>query len=269
MWIEGYIVGCVSGSMKSGCNYSQEATTTSNILLADIFPTGNENDYQKCLSVELPNNSMEREELNLYDNPDNFHRKVRILGDITLYYKVTGMKKIEDFIFCDEVKNDNNDEDEDGKDNEDENDNKNQNDNEKPYDPDATRQDTLSIAEGIKLQHKGDQPYIRGYIVGYYNGYSPVFNPTPEQMLSSRASNNVILADNIDENNENNVIIVELPKETALQRTVNLNENPQNLHRRLTVKGMLREYNEDTGYHGCMKTESAYKDDEDYYFLLE
>ena len=269
-WIEGYIVGCVSGSMKNGCNYSQEATTQSNILLADTFPTGDENDYLLCLPVELPNGSIERDELNLYDNPDNYHRKVRILGDITLYYKVTGMKSVAGYIFSDDIELPNEDEDK--------NDDKDDNDNEEeepetpsepqdPYDPDATRQDTLSIAEAIKQQDKGEQPYIRGYIIGYYNGSSMIFNPTPEQ-ISSRANNNVILADSIGETNQRNVIIVDLPTQTALRNDVNLKDHPDNLYRRLTVKGMLGEY-KDTEYYGCNNTLSKMGDDEGYYFLLE
>ena len=119
------------------------------------------------------------------------------------------------------------------------------------------------------MQNKGEQPYIKGYIVGYYNGSSLIFNPSPEQMQSSRASNNVILADHIEETDWRNVIIVELPTKTTLRSKVNLKENPDNLYHKLTVKGMLREYKDDTGYHGCMDTKSAYGDDEDYYFQLE
>lgn len=270
VWIEGYIVGTISGSMKSGCNYTAESTIASNILLADTFPTGDENDHLRCLPVELPNNSTERDELNLYDNPDNYHRKVRLQGDITLYYKVVGMKEIADYIFWDEYEDENRDEDKNEGKNENEDDNDNQDeDNNGPSDPDITRQDTLSISEGIKLQNKGEQPYIRGYIVGYYNGSSPIFNPSPEQMQSSRASNNVILADHIEETDWHNVIIVDLPTKTALRSNVNLKDNPQNLHRRLTVKGTLREYKDNTGYYGCMETLSKLDDDEDYYFSIE
>lgn len=39
VWIEGYIVGCVDGSMKNGCQYNIPVTVASNILLADTFPT--------------------------------------------------------------------------------------------------------------------------------------------------------------------------------------------------------------------------------------
>lgn len=266
VWVEGYIVGCVSGSMKNGCDYSAMATTTSNILLADTFPTGDEYDYLYCMPVELPSNSLERDELNLYDNPDNYHRKLRIEGDITLYYKVPGIKEVNDYIF----ENENEDGNEDESENENENENNNEDDNEpeRPNDPNATRQDTLSIAEGIKLQDKGEQVYIRGYIVGYYNGSSMMFHPTVEQ-VSSRANSNIMLADSTDETDWRNVIIVELPTGTALRSKVNLYDNPKNLHHRLTVKGMLREYKDDTGYYGCMGTLSKLGEDEDYYFLLE
>ena len=80
--------------------------------------------------------------------------------------------------------------------------------------------------------------------------------------------NNVVLADSIGETDPNRVIIVELTKNTALRRDVNLFDNPQNLNKRLTVKGMLIDYKE-TSYHGCMETLSDYREDEDYYFLLE
>lgn len=262
VWIEGYIVGCVKGSMKSGCNYTSEATTTANILLADTFPTGNEEDYLYCLPVELPNGDI-RMELNLYDNPENYHCKVRIAGDLTLYYSVVGLKEIADCTW------DTNDEDEDDDDNENEDEDDNDNDDEDydDDDPNLTTSDTLSIAEGIRIQNQGEQYYIRGYIVGFFSRSSFRFNPSEEE-INSLAKNNVVLADSIGETDPNRVIIVELTEKTALRRDVNLFDNPQNLNKRLTVKGMLMDYKE-TSYHGCMGTLSDYWEDEDYYFLLE
>lgn len=267
VWIEGYIVGCVDGSMKNGCQYNIPVTVASNILLADTFPTGSENDYLYCMPAQLPE-GIDRDELNLYDNPDNYHRKVRIQGDITLYYKVAGIKNIGGYIFCDDK-----DEDEDDDENDDNEGNVNDNygnEEEDPdihYDPDVTRNDTLSIVEGIKLQNKGEQPYIKGYIIGYYNGTSLCLYPTEEQ-ISTRASNNVVLADSIGETSTERIIIVELPTGTALRSKVNLKDNPQNLYHALTVKGMLMDY-KDTSYPGCTNTLSAFGDDKDYYFSLE
>lgn len=266
VWIEGYIVGSVkSNSIKSGCEFTADVTAASNILLADTFLAGNEYDYLYCMAIQLLHGSVERSDLNLYDNPSNYHRKVRIEGDLTQYISTPGMKEITGYAFTDEISYEPDDE---GNDNENEEDNEDQEEPNLPHDPDATRQDTLSIAEGIKLQNKGEQPYIRGYIVGYYNGSSLIFSPTIEQ-ISSRASNNVILADDIEETDWHNVIIVDLPTKTALRSNVNLKDNPQNLHRRLTVKGTLREYKDNTGYYGCMETLSKLDDDEDYYFSIE
>ena len=257
VWVESYIVGCVSGSMKSGCNFTTDATTASNILLADTFPTGGDYDYLYCFPIRLPDGSFEREDLNLYDNPSNYHRKIRIAGDITQYFSVPGIKEVSDYSFIDtpdESNNPNNPEYPDTPEYPD-----------YPDNPDATRQDTLSIAEAITLQNKGEQPYIKGYIVGYYNGSSICFNPTEEQ-ISTRARNNVVLADNTQETRD--VIIVELPTKTTLRQRVNLTDHPQNLHRMLTVKGMLMDY-KDTPYAGCMGTLSGLGDDADYYFHLD
>ena len=267
VWIEGYIVGCVSGSMKNGCNYTPQATTLSNILLADTFPTGGENDYQQCLPIELPNNSIERDELNLYDNPDNYHRKVRLQGDITLYYKVVGMKEIVDYIFEDENDNENENED----DNEDEN--VNEDEPNKPHDPNATRKDTLSIAESIEIQKEEgyEHVYIKGYIIGYTTTKQKVYyNLNEIGETKKTAKTNVILADNLEERDIYNMIAVELKEDSYIQQAVNLVDNPQNFHKRLTVKGATQEYK---GFYGCTNIPNGLKLEndtiKDYYFLLE
>lgn len=260
LWVEGYIVGCVSGSMKNGCNYTAEATTLSNILLADTFPTGNEKDYLSCLPVELANNSIERDDLNLYDNPNNYHRKVRLQGDITLYYSVVGMKKVADYIFFDENEDENEDEDKD----EDEDEDENEEEPDRPNDPNATRQDTLSIAEGIKLQKEDgyEQARIRGYIVGYAKANNSIAYLNPNDTASSKAKGNVVLADNIDERDNTRVIVVQLP-EGIIRDEVNLYTNRQNLHKRLTVTGMMTPY---YGVAGCIETLGAENRER---FLLE
>lgn len=240
VWIEGYIVGCVKGSMKSGCNYTSEATTTANILLADTFPTGNEEDYLYCLPVELPNGDI-RMELNLYDNPENYHRKVRIAGDLTLYYSVVGLKEIADCTW--------------DTDDENENDDDNDNDDEEMTDsiPDNSQEYPLSIADGIKLQdeYNYNQAWIRGYIVGYAKGKNSVaYLNSSEDEITSKAQYNVVLADSIGENDNQRIIIVELPK-GFIRDDVNLYDNPQNLHKRLTVIGRMIPYH---GLAGCRET---------------
>lgn len=240
VWIEGYIVGCVKGSMKSGCNYTSEATTTANILLADTFPTGNEEDYLYCLPVELPNGDI-RMELNLYDNPENYHRKICIAGDLTLYYSVVGLKEIADYTWDTDDENENENDDDD--------------DDEEMTDsiPDNSQEYPLSIADGIKLQdeYNYNQAWIRGYIVGYAKGKNSVaYLNSSEDEITSKAQYNVVLADSIGENDNQRIIIVELPK-GFIRDDVNLYDNPQNLHKRLTVIGRMIPYH---GLAGCRET---------------
>ena len=276
VWIEGYIVGSVKGSIKSGCNFTPQATIASNILLADTFPTGNNDDYQYCLPIELPNNTAERDDLNLYDNPENYHKKLRIQGNLTLYYSVVGMKGISDYSF--EYDNDNendNDNDNDNKDEDDnENDNDNDNDNKDEDEDEEIIQDTipenskeypLSIAEGIRLQSEDEynQAWIRGYIIGYARSNNSVtYLDSVSTELTSKAKNNIVLADSIGERNNRKIIVVELPK-GYLRDDVNLYENPHNLHRRLTVIGRMIPYYDMAGCKETLGTENRDR------FLLE
>lgn len=246
VWIEGYIVGCVTGSMKSGCNYSANATTNANILLADTFPSGSEYDYLHCIPVELPNGDI-REYMGLYDNPENYHRKVRLQGDLTLYYSVVGMKGTYNYSF-------------DGEGNEDDNDNDNEDDNEDEDDeettdtiPENSMEHPLSIAQGILLQDEENynQVWIRGYIVGYAKANnSIVYLDDTEETPSAKAKSNIVLADSIGERDNTRVIVVELPT-GFIRDDVNLYDNPQNLHKRLTVIGRMIPY---YGLAGCKKT---------------
>ena len=249
VWIEGYIVGCVKGSMKSGCNYTSEATTTANILLADTFPTGSEQDYLYCLPVELPNGDI-RMELNLYDNPENYHCKVRIAGDLTLYYSVVGLKEISDCTWDTDGEDENDGENEKEKDDE----------GEDTIDsiPENSKEYPLSIAGGIQLQDEDNynQVWIRGYIVGYAKGNNSVsYLCSPEEEITSKAKSNVVLADSIGESDNTRIIVVELPK-GYVRDDVNLYSNPQNLYKRLTVIGRMIPYYDMSGCRETLGTEN-------------
>ena len=180
-------------------------------------------------------------ELNLYDNPENYHCKVRIAGDLTLYYSVVGLKEIADCTWDTDDENDNEDDNED--------------DNEGITDsiPSNSQEYPLSIADGIKLQdeYNYNQAWIRGYIVGYAKGKNSVaYLNSTEDEITSKAQYNVVLADSIGENDNQRIIIVELPK-GFIRDDVNLYDNPQNLHKRLTVIGRMIPY---YGLAGCRET---------------
>ena len=89
-WIEGYIVGWISGShYPNGARFSAQSAGNTNLLLADSIY---ENDPAHCIPVQLPTNSQLRQELNLADNPTNLRRHVKLKGDITGYFNTTGVK---------------------------------------------------------------------------------------------------------------------------------------------------------------------------------
>ena len=261
VWIEGYIVGSVKGSIKSGCNFTPQATIASNILLADTFPTCNNDDYQYCLPIELPNNTAERDDLNLYDNPENYHKKLRVQGNLTLYYSVVGMKGISDYSF--EYDNDNGDDND--NDNKDEDENEENEENIQDTIPENSKEYPLSIAEGIRLQSEDEynQAWIRGYIIGYARSNNSVtYLDSVSTELTSKAKNNIVLADSIGERDNRKIIVVELPK-GYLRDDVNLYENPHNLHRRLTVIGRMIPYYDMAGCKETLGTENRDR------FLLE
>lgn len=91
VWVEGYIVGWISGShYPNGARFSSLSAGYTNLLLADsIF----ENDPSCCIPIELPNNSNVRRELNLQDNPSNYLRHIKLKGNIMTYFNHTGLKK--------------------------------------------------------------------------------------------------------------------------------------------------------------------------------
>ena len=89
MYITGYVVGCVNKGIKTGSCFTLPATSASNILLAEDTA---ENDYKLCVPVELKSNSLARKSLNLIDNPNVIHKKVKVQGTITTYFSQRGLK---------------------------------------------------------------------------------------------------------------------------------------------------------------------------------
>lgn len=260
VWVEGYIVGCVKGSMKNGCNYTAEATTLANILLADTFPTGTTYDYLYCLPVELPSNSFEREELNLYDNPELYHCRLRIQGDLSLYYSVVGMKNVYDYSIGDDNTHENETED-----------NGENNNNSQDSVATNSKEYPLSIAQGIALQDedKYNQVWIKGYIVGYTTSNNIIYSELTDKKKA--AKENVVLADNLEEKDPNKMIAVKLtPESSYICTAVNLYDNPQNLHKSLTVIGRMASFRDMSGCidipNGLISGDTI---DTDYYFLIE
>lgn len=91
VWVCGYVVGTVSGSIAGGCVWGVPTSVSANILLADDTTS---RDTRCVLPVQLTTNKPVRSRLNLADNPELLHRMVYVRGHIATYYNVPGLRDI-------------------------------------------------------------------------------------------------------------------------------------------------------------------------------
>jgi hypothetical protein len=98
-----------------------------------------------------------------------------------------------------------------------------------------------TIAQAIAKQGE-TEVWVVGYIVGAKpsSGYNFV-NPDTWQ------ATNIVLADNIAETNDNNVVFVELLSGSKYRTNLNLMDHAANLHRRVLIKGNLLQYQSRSG----------------------
>lgn len=80
--------------------------------------------------------------------------------------------------------------------------------------------------------------WVEGYIVGSFTGSS--MGSFSSDTLNASASN-LALADNRDETETDKIIPVQLPT-GALRKALNLQENPDNLNKKVKIKGKLGQY---------------------------
>ena len=97
--LHAYIVGSVKGSSMKGTIFGTEGAVASNIAVAD---SPDETDYTRCAPIQLPANSDVRLFLNLQDNPENLGAEVILYGKKTNYFRTSGLKPCEDFMWPEE-----------------------------------------------------------------------------------------------------------------------------------------------------------------------
>lgn len=108
----------------------------------------------------------------------------------------------------------------------------------------GTADDPYNVASGISLQGKDIVGWIQGYIVGAVKNGLPSVTSSADINWSAPfdLATNVIIADNANETNIANCVIVNLPSGKPLRAQVNLMDNPSNLGKLLAVNGKLRTY---------------------------
>ena len=96
--VVGYIVGCIDGTSISNAVFGNEVSEENgdkNILLAD---DPYETNIDNCIPVQLPSGDV-RTALNLFNNSDNYQKKVILTGDVQEYFKVAGLKNTSAYEF--------------------------------------------------------------------------------------------------------------------------------------------------------------------------
>ena len=96
-----------------------------------------------------------------------------------------------------------------------------------------------SIAHAIIRQ--GENAWISGYIVGSKPSAGYDF------VNGAWLATNIVLADNIAETDDRRVIFVELGSSGVYRTNLNLVNHPNNLHRKILLRGNLREYQSRSG----------------------
>lgn len=97
-WVEGYIVGYVNGSKMTSIILSSGDKET-NVVIAN---STDETNISQMLPIQLSKSSVAsqaiRDAVNLKQNPENLHKKVKLQGEITTYMSVWGIKNVTDYV---------------------------------------------------------------------------------------------------------------------------------------------------------------------------
>ena len=107
---------------------------------------------------------------------------------------------------------------------------------EEPETPAETKEYTVTEALAAYVDGKQIPAIVTGYIVGAMNseGYVAEFGTTT-------VDTNILLSDNVDETDEANCIIVQLPQ-GEIREKLNLVDNPENYKKKLRITGSIEKY---------------------------
>lgn len=93
-WVQGYIVGAVkngttSVSSNDDINWTAPFDSFTNVVIAD---DANCTEIANCIIVNLPSGKPLRQQVNLYDNPDNLGKLLAVNGKLRVYFGQAGLR---------------------------------------------------------------------------------------------------------------------------------------------------------------------------------
>jgi len=94
-WVYGYIVGFAVSSVTVDLEGPFTSAQNTNIVISDDM---HETDPAKMLYIQLPDDPVIRINLNLYNCPSNYHKRVIVRGDLMTYYSPhKGVQNTDDY----------------------------------------------------------------------------------------------------------------------------------------------------------------------------
>ncbi len=293
VWLTGYIVGYVNSSTINSVQFSAGDKTT-NVILADCpLETNNKN----CIPIQLNANSSDKaatqSALNLAHHPENLKQKVKILGKVSTYMSVVGLKDVKKYAFLEDnfdyetyyrehpQPNNNTTDDEDvyfddeddenldeepyiNTGNPDNNDNTNNPRDETIPDEDILAKQSFTVSDiigplSIAMQENGILTIPHCFVEGYIVGYIKTNNISKTNFTSDSAvETNIVLADSPGETDTDKCIAIQLSSSSSYiltRNALNLKANPENLGKRISVYGTIEKYMGRLG----LKNTSRYK----------
>jgi hypothetical protein len=211
-WVKGYIVGSIpSGETSiSATVFGTANASTSNVVLAN---RADETNTDSCIVIQLSN---VRDAVNLSAHPENLGQQISLYGSVEKYFGKAGLKSTSAYQWGDqgyyievyEVKG--------------------QGTADVPY-------TALDVAKGSL----SGTAWVTGYIVGWVSGQTISDGATFDANATSQS--NILLAETADVTDYTQCAVVQLPS-GDVRSALNLQDNPTNLGKQVSIKGSLEAY---------------------------
>ncbi|MDE6118247.1 MAG: hypothetical protein K2F82_00085 [Muribaculaceae bacterium] len=219
-WVKGYIVGSAADkTADSFTTATGAAASGTNIFIAT---TPDETDYTKCVPVQLPAGDV-RTGLNLQANPGNLGKVVTLTGSLEKYFGLPGVKSVTAFSLDGEGSGGGDDE---------------------PVNPGATVGDgsassPYTVADLFLLNNPATTGWATGYIVG--SAADKTADSFTTATGAEASGTNIFIAASPNETDYTKCIPVQLPA-GAVRDALNLQANPGNLGKQVTLFGSFEKY---------------------------
>lgn len=231
-WVTGYIVGAVAPgvttvSSNDDIEFKADVTMDNTLVIAADPEC---KDFSQCLVFELPQDSKLRQYGNLVTNPSNYKKQMSLIGNLDKVYATYGVTgnngtaaefKIEGV----EVPGD-----------------------QPAEEGNGTKESPYNVSQVLALGNPGTSAWITGYIVGWVEGQ--VLQSGAHFDANASSQSNILIAATPGETNLSKCIPVQLAYGTDARTALNLQSNPGNFGKKVSIEGTLEKYFGVTGQKG-------------------